>query len=165
MELHVTPRNPSARWTSQLARRVAYDVAERGWELEAVMSDNGSEFRSPQFRGAVAALGAEHHAFRFSPSRAPERFSSCGTRTIPPTNIADTAAARRILHSHPYSTMKSPNMIAACGSHWKWYTPGSSGAVKVNSWVTGPTSTSVLAISGALPSSPRSKAMLWGMFD
>ena len=27
VELHVTPRNPSARWTSQLARRVAYDVA------------------------------------------------------------------------------------------------------------------------------------------
>ncbi|MGH2652945.1 MAG: hypothetical protein ACRDHV_01165 [Actinomycetota bacterium] len=29
-ELHVTPRNPSARWTSHLARVVAGDLAARG---------------------------------------------------------------------------------------------------------------------------------------
>ena len=29
-ELHLTPRNPSARWSSELARRVAADLAERG---------------------------------------------------------------------------------------------------------------------------------------
>jgi len=57
-ELHVTPRNPSARWTSALARKVAADLARRGWRLEAVMSDNGSEFRSFEFGRAVAALGA-----------------------------------------------------------------------------------------------------------
>lgn len=57
-ELHVTPRNLSARWTSALARRVAADLARRGWRLEAVMSDNGSEFRSAEFGRAVAALGA-----------------------------------------------------------------------------------------------------------
>jgi hypothetical protein len=44
-ELHVTPRNPSARWTSHLARRVATDLADRGWELEAVTTDNASEFQ------------------------------------------------------------------------------------------------------------------------
>ena len=38
-ELHVTPRNPSAKWTSRLARRVAADLAARGWELETVMTD------------------------------------------------------------------------------------------------------------------------------
>ena len=59
-ELHVTPRNPSARWTSQLARRVAADLAERGWQLDAVMTDNGSEFRSGEFRRTIASLGAEH---------------------------------------------------------------------------------------------------------
>jgi transposase InsO family protein len=59
-ELHVTPRNPSARWTSQLARRVARELAERGWRLETMMSDNGSEFRSAEFRRTVAQLGAEH---------------------------------------------------------------------------------------------------------
>jgi transposase InsO family protein len=59
-ELHLTPRNPSARWTSELARRVAADLAARGWRLEAVMSDNASEFRSAEFEGAVARLGARH---------------------------------------------------------------------------------------------------------
>ena len=57
-ELHTTPRNPSAKWTSHLARRVASHLAARGWELEAVMTDNGSEFRSRQFGETVAALGA-----------------------------------------------------------------------------------------------------------
>ncbi|MGH3028705.1 MAG: DDE-type integrase/transposase/recombinase, partial [Gaiellaceae bacterium] len=59
-ELHVTPRNPSARWTSHLARTVAADLARRGWRLEAVMSDNASEFRSTEFDAAIARLGARH---------------------------------------------------------------------------------------------------------
>ena len=37
--LHTTPRNPSAKWTSQLARRVAADLAARGWKLETAMTD------------------------------------------------------------------------------------------------------------------------------
>ena len=57
-ELHTTPRNPSAKWTAHLARRVAADLAARGWELETVMTDNGSEFRSRQFGETVAELGA-----------------------------------------------------------------------------------------------------------
>jgi transposase InsO family protein len=59
-ELHLTPRNPSARWTSELAHRVASDLASRGWRLEAVMTDNASEFRSAEFDRAVAQLGARH---------------------------------------------------------------------------------------------------------
>jgi len=59
-ELHLTPRNPSARWTSELARRVAADLAARGWEMEAVMTDNASEFRSGVFEHAVAEAGARH---------------------------------------------------------------------------------------------------------
>src|SRR5512132_371370 len=47
--LQVTRRNPSATWTSQLARTVAADLAQRGWKLERVMSDNASEFRSAVF--------------------------------------------------------------------------------------------------------------------
>src|SRR3989442_8328815 len=57
-ELHLTPRNPSARWTSELARRVAADLASRGWKLEKVMTDNASEFRSEEFEAAVARLRA-----------------------------------------------------------------------------------------------------------
>ena len=63
-ELYVTPRNPAAKWTSRLARRVAADLAARGWELETVMTDNGSEFRSRQFGAAVAELGAEQRFIR-----------------------------------------------------------------------------------------------------
>jgi hypothetical protein len=37
--LQVTRRNPSATWTSALARTVAADLAARGWRLERVMSD------------------------------------------------------------------------------------------------------------------------------
>ncbi len=59
-ELHLTPRNPSARWTSELARRVASDLAARGWEVEKVMTDNASEFRSAEFDRAVAQVGARH---------------------------------------------------------------------------------------------------------
>ena len=57
-ELRTTPRNPSAKWTSQLARRVAADLAARGWKLETAMTDNGSEFRSHLFGETVAELGA-----------------------------------------------------------------------------------------------------------
>ncbi len=59
-ELHVTPRNPSARWTSRLAQRVASELAARGWRLETAMTDNGSEFRSREFTRTVEQLGAEH---------------------------------------------------------------------------------------------------------
>jgi transposase InsO family protein len=56
--LHVTPRNPSAKWTSELARRVAHDLVARGWKLEKVMTDNASEFRSHAFDATIGQLGA-----------------------------------------------------------------------------------------------------------
>jgi len=59
-ELHTSPRNPVARYTSQLAERVAHDLAERGWKLRTVSSDNGSEFTSATFGGTIAGLGARH---------------------------------------------------------------------------------------------------------
>jgi transposase InsO family protein len=61
-EIHVTPLNPAARHTSALVRRVAAELAAAGWRLQAVSTDNGSEFRSQEFRRAVAATGA-HHRF------------------------------------------------------------------------------------------------------
>ena len=38
-ELHATAKNPSAKWTSELARHVARDLSARGWRLETVCSD------------------------------------------------------------------------------------------------------------------------------
>lgn len=59
-ELHLSPKNAQARFTSALARRVAEDLSNRGWKLEKVSSDNGSEFRSSEFREAVSKLQAGH---------------------------------------------------------------------------------------------------------
>lgn len=63
-ELHVTPRNPSSRHTSRLARRVARELKRFGWKLEAVLTDNGNEFRADEFRHTVGELGAEHRTIR-----------------------------------------------------------------------------------------------------
>src|SRR3954447_7878180 len=57
-ELHTTPLNPAAKHTSELARRVATDLARHGWKLERALSDNGSEFRSHTFGEMVRELGA-----------------------------------------------------------------------------------------------------------
>jgi transposase InsO family protein len=63
-EIHVTPLNPAARHTSALVRRVAAELAAAGWKLQAVSTDNGSEFRSQEFRRAVQASGAEQRFIR-----------------------------------------------------------------------------------------------------
>ena len=60
----MTRRNPSAVWTSALARTVATDLAARGWKLERVMTDNASEFRAATFAQTIAALGARHSFIR-----------------------------------------------------------------------------------------------------
>ena len=60
-ELHVTPKNPLAPLTSALASRVAQDLAARGWQLETILTDNGSEFRSREFTRLVLDLGGKHH--------------------------------------------------------------------------------------------------------
>jgi transposase InsO family protein len=62
--LQVTRRNPSATWTSALARTVAADLAQRGWKLERVMSDNAQEFRSAVFQQTITAFGARHTFIR-----------------------------------------------------------------------------------------------------
>jgi hypothetical protein len=62
--LQVTRCNPSAHWTSQLARQVAANLAARGWKLKQVMSDNAQEFRSATFQQTIAALGARHSFVR-----------------------------------------------------------------------------------------------------
>ena len=63
-EVQVTELNPSARHTSALVRKVAADLAKAGWNLKAVMTDNGSEFRSADFGRAVAETGAKQRFIR-----------------------------------------------------------------------------------------------------
>ncbi len=63
-ELHASPRNPRAEHCSQLVRRVAGELARAGWRLEAVVTDNGSEFRAGSFGHTLAELGVEHRRIR-----------------------------------------------------------------------------------------------------
>jgi len=50
--------NPSATQTSKLARRVARDLKQAGWQLERVLCDNGNEYRGQPFQQTIAALKA-----------------------------------------------------------------------------------------------------------
>jgi len=63
-EIHVTPLNPAARHTSALVCPVAAELAAAGWKLQAVSTDNGSEFRSQRFPRSVHATGAEQRFIR-----------------------------------------------------------------------------------------------------
>lgn len=56
-QLHSSPRNPRARHCATLVERVAAQLAEAGWRLESVLTDNGSEFRSHAFTDPLAGLG------------------------------------------------------------------------------------------------------------
>ena len=59
-ELHSgSIKHPSSRWTSQLARRVAAELARRSWRLEAVSTDHGSEFAG-DFAQAIDDLRITH---------------------------------------------------------------------------------------------------------
>jgi len=59
-ELHTSSvKHPESRRTSALARRVADDLAARGWRVHAIMTDHGTEFAG-QFGPALEALGVEH---------------------------------------------------------------------------------------------------------
>jgi transposase InsO family protein len=58
-ELHSSERNPRARWTAELAHRVARELKAAGWKLGQITTDNGSEFASREFGAACRAVGAQ----------------------------------------------------------------------------------------------------------
>jgi transposase InsO family protein len=64
-ELVTCPQgNPTGAQTSKLARRVCADLAEAGWRLERILSDNGGEFRPTDFRSTLDQLGIRHTLIR-----------------------------------------------------------------------------------------------------
>jgi transposase InsO family protein len=63
-ELHTSPRNPRTEHCSALVRRVASELAAAGWQLEAVITDNGSEFRAGSFIDTLGTLGVEQRRIR-----------------------------------------------------------------------------------------------------
>jgi transposase InsO family protein len=56
--------NPTGMQTSTLARRVAGELQAAGWRLERVLTDNGGEFRSREFRATLGTLRARHTLIR-----------------------------------------------------------------------------------------------------
>jgi transposase InsO family protein len=63
-ELHTSERNPRARHTRELLHRVARELKAAGWKLGEVGTDNGSEFRSGDFRAEVERLGGRQRFIR-----------------------------------------------------------------------------------------------------
>jgi transposase InsO family protein len=63
-ELHATPKNPAAAHCRSLVERVASELARAGWRLEAVITDNGSEFRAGHFAQGLEQLGIEQRRIR-----------------------------------------------------------------------------------------------------
>jgi transposase InsO family protein len=63
-QLHSSPRNPQAKHSSALVARVATDLAKAGWRLQAVITDNGSEFRSRDFTDTLSQLAVEQRRIR-----------------------------------------------------------------------------------------------------
>jgi len=58
-ELHTSPRNPAAKHCSALVKRVASELAQAGWRLEAVITDNGSEFRARELVDTLSSLDVD----------------------------------------------------------------------------------------------------------
>jgi transposase InsO family protein len=57
------PSGPTVEHTSQLARRVAKELQQAGWQLERVLSDNGNEFGRRAFGDKLPA-GVAHAQIR-----------------------------------------------------------------------------------------------------
>lgn len=63
-EIHTTKHNPSPTLTTGLAHRVASELAQWGWRLTAVTSDNGNEFKAKLFTDSLQTAGVEHRFIR-----------------------------------------------------------------------------------------------------
>jgi transposase InsO family protein len=57
------PKGPSSAQTSALARRVAAELQAAGWQLERVLTDNGTEFGRREFAAQLPA-GTRHSQIR-----------------------------------------------------------------------------------------------------
>jgi len=76
-QLHTSDGNPRGRHCAALLRQVAHELARAGRKLEQVISDNGSEFRNPDFRAAVHHHEIEHRRIRAGRRRATATQNGC----------------------------------------------------------------------------------------
>lgn len=107
-DLHATPHNPDARFTSALLRRVHAELGGAGWPIERISTDNGSEFRSQAFRQTASDLGISHrfiHAGRPQSNGAVERvqrtiLEECWRRSFARSLVPKLTALSRDLESY-----------------------------------------------------------------
>jgi transposase len=101
--------NPTGQQTTKLARRVAAELRAAGWRLERMLSDNGGEFRSNDFRQTLDALAVRHTLTRAGrpqnqrPRRSPappdpRRVLATSVRPPPPRPLHRTQTRPRHLH-------------------------------------------------------------------
>jgi transposase InsO family protein len=107
-DLHATPHNPDARFTSALLRRVHRELVAAGWQVERITTDNGSEFRSRTFRETAAELGVKHrfiHAGRPQSNGCVERvqrtvLEECWRRSFARSLVPKLTALARDLEAY-----------------------------------------------------------------
>src|ERR1700736_3116633 len=63
-ELHASERNPRSRHCQALLHRVAHELAQAGWKLQTVSTDNGSEFAASEFTNTAHNAGARHRRIK-----------------------------------------------------------------------------------------------------
>lgn len=66
-EIYTSRHNPDPIRTSTLAHKVAASLAHYGWDLKAVTTDNGNEFKADLFTNTIEGLGAQHR--KITPGR------------------------------------------------------------------------------------------------
>lgn len=66
-EIHTSRHNPDPVRTTALAHRVATELAGHGWQLTAITTDNGNEFKADLFSDSLTAAGIDHR--RITPGR------------------------------------------------------------------------------------------------
>ena len=59
-EIHTSRHNPDPVRTTALAHRVASELAGHGWDLTAITTDNGNEFKAHRFTESLTDVGIEH---------------------------------------------------------------------------------------------------------
>jgi len=76
------PRTHRRADTSALARRVAQELAQKGWRLEKVMTDNASEFRASEFTATIEGRQG-HHVFIRGRASPDQRVRRAGAENHP----------------------------------------------------------------------------------
>ena len=107
-QVHRTHLNPGANFTVALLRRVRRELGQAGWQLKAITTDNGPEFRSFEFQDAATELGIEQRfirAARPQTNGAVERvqrtiLEECWRPTFARSVVARYTALRRDLQSY-----------------------------------------------------------------